>query len=51
MKLTRELEERRKLNSIIFEKAGKGPITKTFKYDPTKHTEPVSQPPVSAKKV
>lgn len=50
MKITRELEDRQKLDQIRFQKAGKGPIVKTFKYDPTKHTEPVNSTPVNAKK-
>lgn len=36
MKITKELEERQRLDEIRFAKAGKGPLVKTFKYDPTK---------------
>lgn len=36
MKITRELEERRRLDELKFQKAGKGPIVKTYKHDPTK---------------
>lgn len=43
IKITKELEERTKLDEIQFQRAGKGPITKTYKYDPTKT-------PISAKK-
>lgn len=44
VKITKELEERRRLDEIQFQRAGKGPIQKTYKYDPTK------QPTISAKK-
>lgn len=36
MKITRELEERKRLDDIIFQKAAKGAIQKTYKFDPTK---------------
>ncbi|XP_075160855.1 OXA1L mitochondrial inner membrane protein isoform X2 [Haematobia irritans] len=36
MKITKELEERSRLDEIRFAKAGRGPLVKTFKYDPTK---------------
>lgn len=36
MKITRELEERRRIDDIVFQKAAKGAITKTYKFDPTK---------------
>ncbi|XP_037928844.1 mitochondrial inner membrane protein OXA1L-like [Teleopsis dalmanni] len=36
MKISKELEERQQLNEIRFAKAGKGPLIKTYKYDPTK---------------
>lgn len=36
MKITRELQERERLNEIRFSRAGKGPLVKTYKYDPTK---------------
>ncbi|XP_067645962.1 mitochondrial inner membrane protein OXA1L isoform X2 [Eurosta solidaginis] len=36
MKITKELEDRQRLDEIRFAKAGKGPLIKTFKYDPTK---------------
>lgn len=36
MKITKELEERSRLDEIRFAKAGRGPLVKTYKYDPTK---------------
>lgn len=36
MKISKELEERQRLDEIRFAKAGKGPLVKTYKYDPTK---------------
>lgn len=36
MKITRELEERKRLDEIVFQRAAKGAITKTYKFDPTK---------------
>ncbi|XP_017956008.1 mitochondrial inner membrane protein OXA1L [Drosophila navojoa] len=43
MKITKEIEERQRLDEIRFAKAGKGPLVKTFKYDPTKpHSSPVN---------
>ncbi|KAG8235617.1 hypothetical protein J437_LFUL014875 [Ladona fulva] len=36
MKITRELEERQRFDEVQFLKAGRGPIQKTFKNDPTK---------------
>lgn len=38
LKITRELEERRRLDELQFQRAGKGPVVKTYKYDPTKQT-------------
>lgn len=38
MKITKQLEERRNLDEMQFRRAGKGPIAKTYKYDPTKQT-------------
>uniref|UniRef100_A0A182QBU0 Membrane insertase YidC/Oxa/ALB C-terminal domain-containing protein n=1 Tax=Anopheles farauti TaxID=69004 RepID=A0A182QBU0_9DIPT len=35
MKISRELEERARVDEIRFQKAGKGPLVKTYKYDPT----------------
>lgn len=50
VKITKELEERRRLDEIQFQRAGKGPIQKTYKYDPTKQKNPGAQAPISAKK-
>ena len=36
MKITKELEERKRVDEILFQKAGKGPVLKTYKNDPTK---------------
>lgn len=47
VKITKELEERRRLDEMQFQKAGKGPIQKTYKFDPTKHVTPSA---ISAKK-
>ncbi|XP_004929631.1 mitochondrial inner membrane protein OXA1L isoform X2 [Bombyx mandarina] len=38
MKLSKELAERQRIDEMIFTKAGKGPLQKTYKYDPTKLT-------------
>ncbi|XP_065087938.1 mitochondrial inner membrane protein OXA1L [Ochlerotatus camptorhynchus] len=49
MKITRELEERARIDEITFQKAGKGPLVKTYKYDPTA-PQPSSSSAISAKK-
>ncbi|XP_044766993.1 mitochondrial inner membrane protein OXA1L [Coccinella septempunctata] len=49
MKIARQLEERRRLDEIQFRRAGKGPIVKTYKYDPTKQTSPSNSAAISAK--
>lgn len=36
MRLTREVEDRRRLDHINFERAGQNPLTRTYKFDPTK---------------
>lgn len=36
IKISRELEERKRIDDIVFQKAAKGAIQKTYKYDPTK---------------
>ncbi|VEN58489.1 unnamed protein product [Callosobruchus maculatus] len=52
IKISRELEERKRLDEIRFMRAGKGPIQKTYKYDPTKQvTDPGTAAPMSAKKL
>lgn len=36
MKITRELAERQRVDAIQFQRAGTGPLVKTYKFDPTK---------------
>lgn len=36
MKITKQLSDRERADTVQFNSAGKGPIVKTFKYDPTK---------------
>ncbi|XP_013140550.1 PREDICTED: mitochondrial inner membrane protein OXA1L [Papilio polytes] len=36
MKISRDLADRQRIDEMIFTKAGKGPLQKTYKYDPTK---------------
>ncbi|KAJ8922157.1 hypothetical protein NQ315_004092 [Exocentrus adspersus] len=50
IKISKELEDRRRLDEMQFQRAGRGPIVKTYKYDPTKQTEPMKSAPISAKK-
>lgn len=52
MKITRELAERERIDEIQFQRAGKGPLVKTYKYDPTKVPTPTvrSTTTVEAKK-
>lgn len=38
IKISRDLADRQRVDEIIFTKAGKGPVQKTYKYDPTKLT-------------
>lgn len=38
IKVTKELEERRHVDELQFRRAGKGPVVKTYKYDPTKQS-------------
>uniref|UniRef100_A0A1A9X338 Membrane insertase YidC/Oxa/ALB C-terminal domain-containing protein n=1 Tax=Glossina brevipalpis TaxID=37001 RepID=A0A1A9X338_9MUSC len=42
MKIAREIEERQRLDEIRFSRAGRGPLVKTYKYDPTKQSTKVS---------
>lgn len=49
MKLTRELEGRKRLDEINFQRAGAGPLVKTYKYDPTK-PRPGKEEPLKVKK-
>lgn len=46
MKISKELEERQRIDEIRFQKAGKAPLVKTYKYDPTK----ARPSPIQAKK-
>jgi YidC/Oxa1 family membrane protein insertase len=52
MKITKELEERQKLDELQFHRAGKGPIQKTYKYDPTqpRKVSTIGKDVVAAKK-
>ncbi|XP_063701399.1 mitochondrial inner membrane protein OXA1L [Culicoides brevitarsis] len=45
MKITNEMENRKRVDEIKFARAGKGALVKTYKYDPTK-----PKPAVAAKK-
>lgn len=36
MKISRQLSDRERVDAVQFNAAGKGPLVKTFKYDPTK---------------
>lgn len=36
VKISKELEERRRYDELQFQRAGRGPVVKTYKYDPTK---------------
>lgn len=38
LKISRDLADRQRVDELIFTKAGKGPLQKTYKYDPTKLT-------------
>nr|CAD7602943.1 unnamed protein product [Timema genevievae] len=49
MKITKELEDRQRVDEIKFQRAGRGPIQKTYKYDPTRPTAAGKDPIVSAK--
>nr|CAD7462100.1 unnamed protein product [Timema tahoe] len=52
MKITKELEDRQRVDEIKFQRAGRGPIQKTYKYDPTRPTSSTAagkDPIVSAK--
>lgn len=43
MKLSREMEDRRQLDKINFERAGTGPVARTYKFDPTKIKKQAAQ--------
>jgi len=40
IKISREMEDRAKYDEVSFKRAGRGPIPKTYKYDPTKTSIP-----------
>uniref|UniRef100_A0A182WLU1 Membrane insertase YidC/Oxa/ALB C-terminal domain-containing protein n=1 Tax=Anopheles minimus TaxID=112268 RepID=A0A182WLU1_9DIPT len=50
MKISKELEERARIDEIRFQKAGKGPLVKTYKYDPTAPRPAGAANAVNAKK-
>uniref|UniRef100_A0A182FHP0 Membrane insertase YidC/Oxa/ALB C-terminal domain-containing protein n=1 Tax=Anopheles albimanus TaxID=7167 RepID=A0A182FHP0_ANOAL len=51
MKISRELEERARIDEIRFQKAGRGPLVKTYKHDPTASRTTAATPgTVNAKK-
>lgn len=43
MKLSRELEGRKRLDEFNFQKAGSGTLIRTYKYDPTKPRQATPQ--------
>lgn len=45
MKIAKELEERERFDDMQFQRAGRGPIIKTYKFDPTKVSGPPVTPP------
>lgn len=42
MKVAKEISDRGYVDHLEFERAGKGPIPKTFKYDPTRQAQSAS---------
>ncbi|CAK1580969.1 unnamed protein product [Parnassius mnemosyne] len=44
MKISRDLADRQRIDEMIFTKAGKGPLQKTYKYDPTKLSNVQAKP-------
>lgn len=50
MKITRELEERERIDEINFSRAGKGAVKKTYKYDPTQSRPPRNFGAIQVKK-
>lgn len=49
MKISKELEDRERLDQLQFMQAGRGAVKKTYKYDPTQSQSP-SSTTVQAKK-
>lgn len=44
MKISKELADRQRVDELIFTKAGKGPLQKTYKFDPTKLSNVQAKP-------
>lgn len=44
IKISKELTERQRVDEMIFTKAGKGPVQKTYKFDPTKLSNVQAKP-------
>lgn len=44
MKISKNLAERQRIDEMIFTKAGKGPLQKTYKFDPTKLSSVQAKP-------
>ncbi|XP_073960247.1 OXA1L mitochondrial inner membrane protein [Choristoneura fumiferana] len=44
MKISKELADRQRIDELIFTKAGKGPLQKTYKFDPTKLSNVQAKP-------
>ncbi|PZC80482.1 hypothetical protein B5X24_HaOG214639 [Helicoverpa armigera] len=44
MKISKELAERQRIDEMIFTRAGKGPLQKTYKFDPTKLSNVQAKP-------
>ncbi|KAL0821174.1 hypothetical protein ABMA28_005793 [Loxostege sticticalis] len=44
IKISKELSERQRIDELIFTKAGKGPLQKTYKFDPTKLSNVQAKP-------
>ncbi|XP_049828225.1 mitochondrial inner membrane protein OXA1L isoform X1 [Schistocerca gregaria] len=50
VQITKELEDRQRFDEVQFQKAGRGPIVKTYKHDPTRVIPSVNNKHVAAKK-
>lgn len=50
MKVAREVNSRAQYDELVFEKAGQGPVPKTYKFDPTKVMQLPSNAILSKKK-
>lgn len=49
MKITKEMEDRVRYDEMSFKRAGRGPIPKTYKYDPTKSSPSLPVTAIQAK--